>query len=203
MISLPLQLVEGLRKIIATQRLAADQPLWLDLVRPYGLLGVLPWEAALGAALGRPILRLPSFVEPPQEDQDIADVAMLLCADPTNDCDRTVWQVRNGANAILQDPNVSRLACTFLRRSPGTTFSISQPLADEQIRLYRPRFRAEKTRPTDLRRLWTDWISVSLGGQTLDAVHLICDTEPTAQAPCLVSCSLGDARPQYGVPSLG
>src|SRR5262249_42675252 len=100
--SLPLQLVQGLREELVERSVAADQPLWLDLIRPYGFLGVLPWEQTLGTILGRPILRLPSFVEPPQADEDVADLAVLVGTPPACDRRRTVWQVRSVVDAILQ-----------------------------------------------------------------------------------------------------
>ena len=42
-----------------------NRPLWLELVRPYGHLGVVPWEQLLVPHLPVPVLRLPEFaVEP-------------------------------------------------------------------------------------------------------------------------------------------
>lgn len=180
--SLPVQLVGGLREALTAESLPVDQPLWLDLIRPYGLLGVLPWEAALGNALGRPILRLPSFIEPVHEGEDIADLALLLCATPTYDRDRMVWQVRSVADAVLQASGRLQTRVHIFASKPWYDVFLSESLDHERISLYHPpsRSRATQRGPRDLRRLWTDWISVSLGGQTVDAVHIICDAVPTS-----------------------
>src|SRR5688500_8856724 len=56
-----------------------EGPLWLHLVRPYGFLGVVHWEALLQPTIRVPILRLPNFiVPPPLESASSLDV--LLCA---------------------------------------------------------------------------------------------------------------------------
>ena len=55
------------------------QPLWLHLVKPYGYLGMVPWERLLQPALKRPILRLPDFLaNPPRETPSVLDV--VLCS---------------------------------------------------------------------------------------------------------------------------
>jgi hypothetical protein len=53
------------------------EPLWLHLVKPYGYLGALPWEAALREVTDRPIFRLPDFLEPPRENSNVLEVALL------------------------------------------------------------------------------------------------------------------------------
>lgn len=175
--SLPVQLIGELRDAVTAQRLPTNQPLWLDLIRPYGVLGALPWESVLGTALGRPILRLPSFLESPQEDGDIADVALLLCTNPTCNPNRTVWQVRSIASAVLGHPERLHMRVHIFAPKPWYDLLISEPFNDKRINLCYPP--APKREPVDLRSVWTDWISVSLGGQTVDAIHIIGDAEPT------------------------
>lgn len=65
-------------------RLTADRagpgtPLWLHLVRPYGYLGLVPWEELLAPSVHRPMLRLPDYLAlPPLASTEVLDVA--LCA---------------------------------------------------------------------------------------------------------------------------
>ena len=39
------------------------RPLWLHFQKPYGYLGLVPWERELQPVLGVPILRLPDFFQ--------------------------------------------------------------------------------------------------------------------------------------------
>jgi hypothetical protein len=64
--ALPLQVQDGLKAGLALMNPAANLPLWLDLVRPYGFMGILPWERVFSQLLGRPVLRLPDFLERPR-----------------------------------------------------------------------------------------------------------------------------------------
>lgn len=185
--TLPPKIAMCLRDALTAQSLPADQPLWLDLLRPYGLLGALPWESALGEDLRRPILRLPTFLERPHEDQDIADVAILVTADPNVHQDRTVWQVRTVVEAILTGSKRLQTRVHIFAPEPWhelLTRLPSEQLDERPTQLYKPP--PIKRGPADLRRLWTKWMSESLGGQTLDAVHVICDVEPTMTNSMLV-----------------
>ncbi|RZU49501.1 hypothetical protein EV385_1253 [Krasilnikovia cinnamomea] len=56
-----------------------ERPLWLHLVRPYGHLGLVPWEQLLVPVLPVPVLRLPDFVVEPVRSRRAVTVA--LCAD--------------------------------------------------------------------------------------------------------------------------
>ena len=64
-------------------RLADDafpgRPLWLHLVKPYGNLGVLPWEQMLAPHLPVPMLRLPDFIVEPVRSR--RSITVVLCAD--------------------------------------------------------------------------------------------------------------------------
>ncbi|GAB1693689.1 hypothetical protein [Krasilnikovia sp. M28-CT-15] len=58
---------------------APERPLWLHLVRPFGHLGLVPWEQLLAPVLPVPVLRLPDFVVEPVRSRRAVTVA--LCAD--------------------------------------------------------------------------------------------------------------------------
>jgi hypothetical protein len=87
---MPSDVAQWLRANIgATDR--PDGALWLNLVKPYGYLGMFPWESLLKPLLSCAILRLPDFViDPPQQTPSIIDVA-LCCqlgnADPSSTVD--------------------------------------------------------------------------------------------------------------------
>lgn len=177
---LPAQLVEGLRDALASPNVSAEQPLWLDLLRPYGFLGTLPWEATLGEALDRPIVRLPSFLETPQEDQDFADVAVLVCADPFESRERTLWQVRRITDAILGGSRRLQTRVHLFAPEPWCDL-LGKEALDAQVRIHAPPSASEEPFGRNSRlKDWTDWIGVALDGQTVDAVHLIGDAEPSA-----------------------
>jgi hypothetical protein len=83
-ITLPEPLISGLRGWFEEYRISTetegrfDRPLWVHLVKPYGLLRIVPWERVLGEALGLPILMLPDFIfPPPREAMSMLDV--VLC----------------------------------------------------------------------------------------------------------------------------
>ncbi|GAB1642276.1 hypothetical protein [Krasilnikovia sp. MM14-A1259] len=68
------ELADAVREAAVPQR-----PLWLHLVRPYGHLGLVPWEQLLVPVLPVPVLRLPDFVVEPVRSRRAVTVA--LCAD--------------------------------------------------------------------------------------------------------------------------
>jgi len=83
-LALPAALPDSLREAIAAAQTASGQqtpdptePLWLHLIKPYGLLGIAPWEQALATLLERPIFRLPDFLAKPAELEDVLEAAIL------------------------------------------------------------------------------------------------------------------------------
>jgi hypothetical protein len=84
--NLPHNLIAGVGKWISTKtnsdepQFAAGKwigPLWVHLVKPYGVLRFVPWERALGSALSVPILMLPGFIfPPPRQSSTVLDVAL-------------------------------------------------------------------------------------------------------------------------------
>ncbi|MGH8903428.1 MAG: hypothetical protein ACRDYA_17590 [Egibacteraceae bacterium] len=75
--ALPEEMVAELRWHLH-EELDPERPLWLHLVKPYGFLGAVPWEALLQLHLDVPILRLPDFIVEPVRSRNSIDV--LLCA---------------------------------------------------------------------------------------------------------------------------
>jgi hypothetical protein len=56
-----------------------DRPLWLHLAKPYGHLGLVPWEQLLVPVLPVPVLRLPDFIVEPVRSRRA--ITVVLCAD--------------------------------------------------------------------------------------------------------------------------
>ena len=179
--SLPAQVIEGLREAPILRGIQEGQPLWLDLLRPYGLLGLLPWEDVLGRAIGRPVLRRPSLLAHPEEDRDVADVALLLCVDPTEDRLRTNFQVRSIVDAVLGRSSRLQTRMHVFAPEPWHGVLLSETF-DARVHLHDPvsEFPAEHDGPAANLKPWIDWVSLALKGQSLDTVHIIGEAEPSA-----------------------
>jgi len=162
--------------------LPVRHPLWLYLVKPYGYLGVVPWEQLLAPVLARPILRLPDFLEPPRECRTVLDVA-LCCSVPLSEPD-------------FQPPEVlHRLTRTILARSPRPEtrvhvfadaeyfYELQQRfLGEPRIQVHDPKRSARSAESSDREARysrevtcpWLTWIRRAMKGRPLDSVHFVC-----------------------------
>lgn len=154
---------------------SAAAVLWLRLVRPYGFLGLVPWEAGLGAALDRPLLRVPAFPARAAERTDVFENVVIV--DPPSE-PQLAADVRGRLKSLL--------AAILAGSSRGDThvhvfcsarwFGLLRDEAgDERVRFYTPVADGEHGLPanrTDL-QLWTAWILGSMAGRGIDAVHLV------------------------------
>jgi hypothetical protein len=74
-IELPQSMLEDLENFVRSE--AGHRPLWVHLVKPYGLLRFIPWERLLVDWLDVPILMLPDFIfPPPRETKSVLEVAL-------------------------------------------------------------------------------------------------------------------------------
>ena len=85
-------------KTLVELRVPPHLPVWLHLAKPYGWLGTLPWEAALEEQTGKPVLRLPDFLERPREN--VVSLDVVVCSDLAED-PSIVEQLERVINAIL------------------------------------------------------------------------------------------------------
>lgn len=162
-----------------------DEPLWLHLVRPYGYLGIFPWEAVLGAPIKRPILRLPDFLERSQENPDTLEIA--ICYDPPWDrnvaaAHTRVGDVIAGALSTPRSQIVVHLfttpdAAQVLRQQGDRRLSIHDANASKVAAL---EAQAGASSP------WLAWMADALHGRSLDAVHFICATEAADERATLM-----------------
>lgn len=193
--SLPPEVTDGLRIAIDDLELAHRFPLWLHLVKPYGFLGALDWEAALVPPLGRPLLRLPDFLERPRENRDVLNVA-LVCSEP-------VSEPRLNPPQVLQDVVAavlagSRRARTSIHIFPDEVYYDrlqSTFVAEPRVAVHDPhgaqvhgvarRGGVPDDQPSELQSPWLKWMRDSMQGQSLDAVHFICHGFVADQRPAL------------------
>ena len=92
-----------------------DQPggvLWLHFIKPYGYLGMFPWESLLKAALSCAILRLPDFVvDPPLQTPSVIDIA-LCCQLGRDNMPATVELLVDTAKALSYSGGPRRVRVT-------------------------------------------------------------------------------------------
>lgn len=176
---LPLQVAEGLRDGIAAMNPEADRPLWLNLVRPYGSLGMLPWERVLGPLVARPVLRLPDFLERPRENPAVLQCAVVFDPPPRVAVEKARLQIQSIVEGLLEVP--SRAKITVHVFTTAAWFDRLGPIsADDRVTLHPPQNAAAHARASasqleqlPLAQLWLDWICAALGGRAIDALHFV------------------------------
>jgi hypothetical protein len=160
----------------ALHDLATDVPAyWLELPAPRGYLQLVPWEHLLSDAIGKPLLRLPSFTLRPNAPGPALRViiaAGLAVGTPAFDVAGLVAQVagtwsRSVDREVLIDifvdaesfPGVSDrtagLPGVFVHdpgRAPAAELGDSDEVAG---------------------RPWVKWVSSALDGKAVDVVHLL------------------------------
>lgn len=147
-------------------------PLWLRLMRPYGFLGLLPWEGRLRPALGRPVLRLPDASIRPTERSDVLENVVLV--DPPCDADPTAVRTRlqTLVDGILAG---SGRGDTSVHVFPSASWYVALAdcgAHDERIQVHEP-----PTQPGDSSNdpiaPWTSWVLKVTGERGIDAVHVL------------------------------
>ena len=149
-LKVPEQLAAGLRYRLALKQVPAGKPLWLKLARPYGVLGTVPWESELNAALGCPVLRLPDYPARPVERPDILESAIIVDADANADTADVARRVQTLVDATLARSSRTvtrtrfrRLALVCCAQGPGTR----QPHRRPRSRASRDLRRGDEERP--------------------------------------------------------
>jgi hypothetical protein len=165
-----IQLAADVAEIIAVAEVPASAVLWIHLVKPYGWLGTLPWEAALEQTTQRVVLRLPDFLERPQENHATLDV--VICCD-----------LPDGPDSVTQIERVIRAA---LDGSPRTQSHILVFAQAGNSRELRSKFKGDshvwvapspspaKDRDRNAPSPWLASIEQALRERAADAVHFIC-----------------------------
>lgn len=162
-----------------------DRPLWVHLVKPYGLLRFFPWERSLGDCLKVPILMLPDFIFPrPREATAVLDV--VLCGSAPREADKeSIFQaISISAKKILEDsPRKTRLHI-FLDQQLANAMKKQWHATNRlnvDVFVYDPKIAKKYVNssriedPIDsLRSPWLLWIREALKGRSVDVVHFCC-----------------------------
>lgn len=163
-------------------RLNHRDALWLHLVRPYGALGLVPWEQLLQPRLGIPILRLPDFLSgPPLESRSALDVLICTSVPVAKEEFESLSLVRQIVDQARSSvPRTTRFHL-FTDKAVFDQFEL-QPIPN--VTAYDPNRAASysaversSTVPDAAERLqspWLQWMRDALLGKSIDAVHFVC-----------------------------
>jgi hypothetical protein len=193
-VHLPPALIDELRNAIENLGLEQGIPLWLHLVKPYGFLGALDWEQGL-AALMRPVVRLPDFLERPRENRDALNVA-LVCSEPVSeprlDPPRVLHDI---VDAVLSGSQRER---TMIHVFPDQSYhaTVTGSFAGEsRVAVHDPaeasvygeaaRTGLRNDAMGEVRSPWLKWMRDSMRGDALDAVHFVCHGFLADQKPAI------------------
>jgi len=163
----PEALVTTLRDWMGEQN-EARAPLWIYLVKPYGYLGLVPWERDIVDATSLPVLRLPDFLEPPLDTDSPLDIAVVCSVPP---------MVGKAAVRLPQLEQVVEVLANELPRASRVHVFCgddSRAMAHESfdrienVTVYDPQVDASAGEDA-----WFRWILQSMEGTALDAVHFI------------------------------
>ena len=180
---LPGEMVHQLAEAIGSLPVPASAPLWLHLVKPYGFLGIVPWETLLVPALGRPVLRLPDFLERPRENRSVLDIAICCSAPLSEPVFSAPDLLAAMVGVILRDSPRPRTSVHIFGDADAYD-SLRDRLAGEpRVALHEPdtvshdRAREQSRRVgeygTTVRCPWLLWIQESMRGRSLDTVHFV------------------------------
>ena len=187
------KLPEGFGDQLRTQLEQAERdvvgPLWLHLARPYGYLGLLPWQRLLDPYIWMPVLRLPDFVvPPPKETPSTLDVILWVSMPVAKRSFDLINHLGMIARRVPQAIGPSRRV-TFHVFTDSTFFGRLQERwkSDESLGksaiLHDPaEFAGPTSRPPGrsdpdplglLDEPWFVWMLKSLKGRSIDFVHFV------------------------------
>jgi len=167
---------------------SGDRPLWVHLVKPYGVLRFVRWEGTLGTALPVPVLMLPDFIfPPPRESKSVLDVALCGSA-PLDHEERWVHQAMRDVSHRILDASARRTRLHIFADSavaPALSDQYkSEGRLDVDVFVYGhekavPYLEADpSSRLVDqtgqLRSPWLLWMRDALRGRSIDVMHFVC-----------------------------
>jgi len=181
--TLPDGFLAELAQALAQLHLPPDHPLWLHLVKPYGMLGMFAWEEQLVPALGRPVLRLPDFLERPRERRDMLEVA-LVCSEPVSEPSIHPMQLLpHICGAILSGTHRPQLRVHVFADQMLHAPLVQAFSAEPRVVVHDPESARRHgvlgrgslaVESRDLRNPWLLWVRDATRGRSLDAVHFVC-----------------------------
>jgi hypothetical protein len=173
--------------------IVAEEPLWLRLSMPLGLLAAVPWEELLQPALNVPILRLPYQSICPR--QPPAQSNTVVCfSSPSDEPD---LQTRVDA-FVSQVPQDLARATQFHLFGDRAAYPALQALQEKHagsvsMKVYDP---AGAPTPGSLLsgNPWLRWIEMTMGEGRVDVVHFLCHSRYQSESGALkLSSAPGDA----------
>jgi hypothetical protein len=170
-------------------------PLWLRLVRPYGPLGLLPWEARLRTVLGRPVLRLPDTPFRPTERADVLENVVLV--DPPDDTPPEVVRKRLQVlvDAILDGSARRATRVHVFARASWQAALAGFSERDARIEVPSP-WECPPYSSGDQVAHWTTWVLHVMQQRGIDALHLLGRaTRSDSDACFLLSATPHDLAP--------
>lgn len=161
-----------------------DGPLWLHLVKPYGVLGALPWEAWL-SGIERSVLRIPDALAPPP-DEGMPTLDVVLCASrPAGEADFNAPEYVVGMAAGIFRGVADRDVRLHVFTDQGCVHQIeagiiSADLPAQRISVRHPEQTwreprpTRSNRPTAIANPWLSWMLDEMHGRPVDVVHFLC-----------------------------
>lgn len=181
---LPQQMQQELRQ--ALDFVQYRGPVWLHLVKPYGYLGIVPWEELLFEAIYQPILRLPDvWSDPPTEVPSTLDVA-LCASEPAADTPFDIVHSLTRITEHLLNVPRSRVRVDIFtdvryvgllesywvgRGALNMRVFVHNPASAKAYAI--PRKSLEVRRVREIESPWLLWMREALQGRSVDLVHFL------------------------------
>lgn len=148
--------------------------LWLHLVKPYGLLGAVPWERQLQPACGVPILRLPDVLPGSERPCTSFEVALCATAPGERGARSTAWMVPDIAEAIAHGVGPPLRLHVFADEdgAEGLERELEARLPGA-AKVHAPPHDFHRTGRKTFESAWLQWIRDETRGGVVDAVHFI------------------------------
>lgn len=185
--------------LLAALAIAPGRPLWLDLRRPYGLLGAAPWDDRLAAALDRAVLRLPDLLQPPRENAALLEAALLFDPHPEIAPAEAIRQAVACVDVFhrASERDQTRVHVFAAGRWANALRDATFAGPTEVHRHPKPPSARERRRGGAARgNPWADWIARALRGRSLDAISFVCRAScDTLGAALLLSADPHTTRP--------
>lgn len=184
--SLPAEFRAGLSQALAEEN-PENHPLWLHLAKPYGYLGMVPWERLLQSDLKLAILRLPDFLaNPPRETPSVLDVVLCSSLPLAKESFMVIDHLTQMAQCILDAVPRQTTIHMFTDREwfPQLRSRVNSLGLDGPVVVHDPEAAANYpapkatvrvgTRQGGIENPWLLWIRDALKGRSIDIAHFVC-----------------------------
>lgn len=164
------------------------RPLWLHLAKPYGYLGMIPWERLLQPELKVAMLRLPDFLaNPPQETPSVLDVVLCSSMPAAKESFMVIDHLTQMAQRILEAVPRRTTIHLFTDREWHSQLHSqvdNLDLFNSQVVVHDPKAATNYPAPEPSLRVgkrgggienpWLLWIRDALKGRSIDIAHFLC-----------------------------